>query len=204
VIACDRIAQNLQGMNEPLQSRFGWGLSVPVEVPDFDTRYAILQEKAKQAQFDLPPDVGFYIAEQVRSNVRELEGALNRIFATARISTQPITLESAQADLQDLLRSYRPTLTLGCIQQTVAAYFNISTEELTSRRRQRIYTRPRQIAISLAKELTQHSLPEIGEAFGGRDHTTVLHSCKTVNKLKVEDTQVRADYQSLLDQLASG
>lgn len=195
--------QTIAGLEDRLKSRFSWGLTVNVTPPDFETRVAILMAKAHYAHIHLPTEVSQFIANHVQSNVRELEGALHRLVATARFMQQTITLESAQTALQDLLYFHRQLVTLNGIQEAVAEYFKISMADLSSRKRHRLITRPRQIAMYLSKELTQHSLPEIGKAFGGRDHTTVMYSCKTIAKLKTADYQLNQDYTNLLHMLST-
>jgi len=205
ILTCDRPPHQLNDFDERLKSRLGWGLAVGVNPPDFDTRLAILTAKTLQSGIKIPMDVLNFIAAQIESNVRELEGALHRLVAMARFLHESITLESAQAALNDLVtikkKEYR-AITLSSIQQEVADYYQIPVTALCSRQRHRLIARPRQIAMALSKELTQHSLPEIGSAFGGRDHTTVLHSCRTVTKLKVDDTKINQDYLNLLKRLS--
>lgn len=202
IITCDRPPQQIKGLNERLQSRLGSGLCLDVHPPDFTTRLAIVQRKAQETQLQLPYEVGHFIADRIRSNVRELEGALHRILATARFLHETITVDTAKKALQDLFNVEQEVLTLEKIQELVADYFKVSVDDLQSRRRQRVITRPRQIAMSLSKEFTDHSLPEIGKAFGGRDHSTVIHSCKTVTKLIAEDAQLKADYANLVKTLS--
>ncbi|ALG66558.1 chromosomal replication initiator protein DnaA [Beggiatoa leptomitoformis] len=203
IFTCDRPPQNLQGIEERLKSRFSCGLAVAVEQPDLETRVAIIHAKARLAQTVLPEEVAYFIAYHIQSNVRELEGALHRIIATARFTNAVITLENVQETLKDLLSHAQSALiTLAIIQKTVADYFRVPVSTMRSRQRTRQIARPRQIAMSLAKELTQHSLPEIGDAFGGRDHSTVLYSCRTVAKLKTADQQIQQDYSHLLKRLS--
>ncbi|EIJ42037.1 chromosomal replication initiator protein DnaA [Beggiatoa alba B18LD] len=202
IFTSDRPPQNLQGIEERLKSRFSCGLAVAVEQPDLETRVAILHSKAQIAQTRLPEEVAYFMAQHIQSNVRELEGALHRIIATARFTNSPITLTSAQETLKDLINQTQSHLiTLAAIQKIVADYFRVPVSTMRSRQRSRQIARPRQIAMSLAKELTQHSLPEIGDAFGGRDHSTVLYSYRTVAKLKTADSQVQRDYSHLLERL---
>jgi chromosomal replication initiator protein len=203
VLTCDRLPQQLEGVDERLKSRFGWGLAVTVAQPDLETRLAILMAKAALAQIALPHDVGYFIAKHIHANVRELEGALHRLIMTAKVMHQNITLENTKMALKDLITFQMPALSLDLIQKAVAEYFKISLSDLCSRGRKRTIARPRQIAMTLSKELTQHSLPEIGSAFGGRDHTTVIYSCKTISKLKNADQQLSEDYSNLLKRLSA-
>ena len=200
VLTCDRYPKDVDGIDDRLKSRFTWGLSVAVEPPDLETRVAILQSKAEQNKVKLPEEVAFFVGQRIRSNVRELEGALHRLSAGARLKGEPLTLEFARATLKDMLAAYERMVTIENIKRTVAAYYNIRVTDLSSPRRTRSLARPRQVAMSLAKELTQHSLPEIGEAFG-KDHTTVLHACRKVKELRAEDIKIREDYENLLRQL---
>jgi chromosomal replication initiator protein len=198
VLTCDRYPKEVDGLEERLKSRFGWGLTVSIEPPELETSVAILMSKAATAHIDLPDEVAFFIAQRNRSNVRELEGALRRIIATAAFTGQSITLDFAKDALKDLLALQERLVTIDNIQKTVAEYFKIRIADLLSKSRRRSVTRPRQIAMSLAKELTTHSLPEIGDAFGGRDHTTVLHACRRIKELRESENRVREDYQNLL------
>jgi chromosomal replication initiator protein len=197
ILTCDRYPKEVDGLEERLKSRFGWGLTIAIEPPELETRVAILQKKAEQAGIDLPSEVAFFIAQRLRSNVRELEGALRRVMANAQFTGQPITLDFAKEALRDLLALQDKLVTIDNIQKTVAEYFKIRISDLLSARRSRSITRPRQIAMALAKELTNHSLPEIGDAFGGRDHTTVLHACRKVAELRDSDQQIDMDYTNL-------
>ncbi|MGI9305579.1 MAG: chromosomal replication initiator protein DnaA [Gammaproteobacteria bacterium] len=203
ILTCDRFPKEVDGLEERLQSRFGWGLTQAVEPPELETRVAILQNKAELAQIELPSEVAFFIAKRIRSNVRELEGALRRVIANARFTDRPIDLEFAQEALKDLLAVQDKLVTIDNIQKTVAEYFKIRVSDLVSARRSRSVTRPRQIAMSLAKELTSHSLPEIGDAFGGRDHTTVLHACRKIAELCDSDARLNEDYINLSRTLSS-
>jgi chromosomal replication initiator protein len=203
VLTCDRYPKEVTGLEERLKSRFGWGLTVAIEPPEMETCAAILMSKAAAENVELPEEVAFFIAQRIRSNVRELEGALRRVMANAAFTGRPITLDFAREALRDLLALQEKLVTIENIQRTVAEYFKIRVADLLSKRRSRSITRPRQIAMCLAKELTNHSLPEIGDAFGGRDHTTVLHACRRVQLLRDEETRVREDYQNLLRTLAS-
>ena len=203
VLTCDRYPKEVDGLEERLKSRFGWGLTVAVEPPELETSVAILMSKATAEGVELPEEVAFFMAQRIRSNVRELEGALRRVMATSAFTGAPITLEFAKEALRDLIALQDKLITIENIQKTVAEYFKIRIADLHSKRRSRSITRPRQIAMSLAKELTSHSLPEIGDAFGGRDHTTVLHACRRVALLRQEERRVREDYQNLLRTLST-
>jgi chromosomal replication initiator protein len=199
ILTCDRYPKELDGLEERLKSRFSWGLSVAVEPPELETRVAILISKAEQRhQLTLPQEVAFFIAKRIRSNVRDLEGALAQLTARAQFTGEAINIEFTKQTLQDMLTVHDRLVTLDNIKQTVAAYYKIRVADLLSRKRSRTIARPRQIAMSLAKELTNHSLPEIGDAFGGRDHTTVLHGCRTIESLRTSNTRVNEDYLNLL------
>ena len=198
ILTSDRYPKEIPGLEERLKSRFGWGLSVAIEPPELETSVAILISKAQDAGMDLPEEVAFFIAKRIRSNVRELEGALRRILANARFTGQPITLDFAREALKDLLNLQARLVTIENIQKTVADYFKLRLSDLLSEKRSRSLARPRQIAMTLARELTQLSLPEIGQAFGGRDHTTVMHACQRVQDLQEADTRVREDYSNLV------
>jgi len=202
VLTCDKYPKELHGLDERLKTRFAWGLSVPVEPPDLETRVAILLSKAEQQGLRLKEDVAFLIARRVRSNVRELEGALNRLAASARLSGIEVTTEFATDSLRDMFQVYDRAVTLENIKREVAGYFNIRQNDLSSPRRLRSLARPRQIAMALAKELTLHSYTEIGEAFD-KDHTTVLHAYKKVAELRESDVRVREDYANLLRKLTT-
>jgi chromosomal replication initiator protein len=197
ILTCDRYPKEVHGLEERLKSRFGWGLTVAIEPPELETRVAILVNKASQANVELPNDVAFFIAKRIHSNVRELEGALRRVIASARFTGRSIDLKFAKEALRDLLALQDKLVSIDNIQKTVAGYYKIRVADLLSARRTRSITRPRQIAMALAKELTSHSLPEIGEAFGGRDHTTVLHACRKINELKESDGRIAEDYSNL-------
>lgn len=197
VLTCDRYPKEVSGVEERLKSRFGWGLTVAIEPPELETRVAILLRKAQQAGVQLPDEVAFFIGKRFRSNVRELEGALHRVVANAHFLGSPITLEFAKDALRDLLALQDRLITLDSIQKTVAEYYKIRVSDLLSKRRNRSIARPRQVAMALAKELTNHSLPEIGDAFGGRDHTTVIHACRKIAELKTSDTRIQEDYANL-------
>jgi len=198
ILTCDRYPKEVSGLEERLKSRFGWGLTVAIEPPELETRAAILKGKALQNNVDLPDDVAFFIAKRIRSNVRELEGALRRVMANAHFTNQAITLEFTREALKDLLALQDRLITIENIQKTVAEYYKLRVHDLLSVRRSRSVARPRQVAMSLAKELTNHSLPEIGDAFGGRDHTTVLHANRKIAELRETDARIREDYLRLL------
>jgi chromosomal replication initiator protein len=197
ILTCDRYPKEVNGLEERLKSRFGWGLTVAIEPPELETSVAILMSKAAAEGHFLPDEVAFFIAKRIRSNVRELEGALRRVIANSRFTGQPVTLDFTKEALRDLLAAQDRLVTISNIQKTVAEYFKIRVADLLSKRRNRSITRPRQIAMALAKELTTHSLPEIGDAFGGRDHTTVLHACRRVKLLRDTETRVLEDYNNL-------
>jgi chromosomal replication initiator protein len=198
ILTCDRYPKEVDGLEERLKSRFGWGLTVAIEPPELETCVAILMSKAAMTQVDLPEEVAFFIAKRIRSNVRELEGALRRVVATSNFTGRPITLEFAKEALRDLLALQEKLVTIENIQKTVAEYYKIRIADLLSKRRSRSIARPRQVAMALAKELTNHSLPEIGDAFGGRDHTTVLHACRRVKELRETERRIGEDYLNLL------
>ena len=198
VLTCDRYPKEVEGLEERLKSRFGWGLTVAIEPPELETCVAILITKARHAGIALPDDVAFFVAKRIRSNVRELEGALRRIVANSQFTGQPITVEFAREALKDLIALQEKLVTIENIQRTVAEYYKIRVAELLSKRRSRSVARPRQVAMALARELTTHSLPEIGDAFGGRDHTTVLHACDRIRELRESERRVAEDYSNLL------
>jgi len=202
ILTCDRYPKEVEGLEERLKSRFGWGLTAAIEPPELETSVAILISKAEAAGVVLPEEVAFFVAKRIRSNVRELEGALRRIVANARFTNSPITVDFAKEALRDLLNLAARTVSVEGIQKTVAEYYKIRVGDLLSPRRSRSVARPRQVAMSLAKELTTHSLPEIGDAFGGRDHTTVLHACKRIKELRDVEQRVQEDYSNLLRILA--
>jgi chromosomal replication initiator protein len=202
ILTCDRYPKEVDGLEERLKSRFGWGLTVAIEPPELETCVAILMSKAAMSQVDLPEDVAFFVAKRIRSNVRELEGALRRVVATSNFTGRPITLELVKEALRDLLALQEKLVTVENIQKTVAEYYKIRIADLLSKRRSRSIARPRQVAMALAKELTNHSLPEIGDAFGGRDHTTVLHACRRVKELRETERRIGEDYMNLLRTLA--
>ncbi len=201
ILTCDRYPKEVEDLQERLKSRFGWGLTQSIEPPELETRVAIMQRKAELLQIELPSDVAFFIGKRIRSNIRELEGALRRVIANAQFTGSAITLDFAKEALHDLLALQDKLVTIDNIQKTVAEFFKIRVSDLLSARRSRSITRPRQIAMSLAKELTNHSLPEIGDAFGGRDHTTVLHACRKIKSLRESDSRINDDYINLLRNL---
>lgn len=198
VLTCDRYPKEIKGLEERLQSRFGWGLTVAIEPPELETRVAILMAKAESVNVDLPNDVAFFIANHIKSNVRELEGALKRVIANAHFTNSPITVDFTRNALKDLLTLQAKLVSIDNIQRVVAEYYKIKVADLLSKRRSRSIARPRQTAMSLAKELTNHSLPEIGDAFGGRDHTTVLHACRKIKDLLKTDLDLQEDWKNLL------
>lgn len=203
ILTCDRYPKEVNGLEERLKSRFGWGLTVAIQPPELETCVAILMSKAAAEGAELPEDVAFFIARLSRSNVRELEGALRRVLANARFLGQPISMELTREALADLLALQDKLVTLENIQRVVAEYFKIRVADLLSKRRSRSIARPRQIAMTLAKELTRHSLPEIGDAFGGRDHTTVIHAVNRIKELRSSEVRVAEDYNNLLRTLTS-
>jgi len=203
ILTCDRYPKEVDGLEERLKSRFGWGLTVAIEPPELETRVAILHRKAEQAGVDLPDEVAFFIAKRIRSNVRELEGALRRVVANAHFTGRAITLEFAHEALRDLISMQDKLITVENIQKTVAEYYKVRVADLLSKRRSRSIARPRQLAMVVAKELTSHSLPEIGDAFGGRDHTTVLHACRKIAELRETDARVKEDYSNVIRILTS-
>ena len=198
ILTCDRYPKEIDGLEERLKSRFGWGLPVCIEPPELETRVAILQKKAEEFGIELPSEVAFFIAKRIRSNIRELEGSLRRVMATANFTGKPVTLEFAKETLRDLIALHDRLITIENIQKTVAEYYKIRISDLHSNSRSRSITRPRQLAMALSKELTNHSLPEIGNAFGGRDHTTILHGCRKIAELRESDTKIDEDYTNLL------
>ncbi len=197
VMSCDRYPKEVNGLEERLKSRFGWGLTVAIDPPELETRVAIINKKAGRSHIILPDEVSFFIAKRFRSNVRELEGALNRVIANSNLTGNPITLEFVQDALKDLLLLQDKQVTLDNIQKTIAEYYKIRMSDLLSKRRNRSIARPRQMAMALSKELTNHSLPEIGDAFGGRDHTTVLHACRKISELRTKEQKIEEDYNNL-------
>ncbi len=203
IMTCDRYPKEIDGLEDRLKSRFGWGLTCSIEPPELEIRVAILKSKAEQANTDLPDEVAFFIAKRIRSNIRELEGALKRVVANARFTGKPITLELTKEALKDLLTLQDKLVTIENIQKMVADYYKMRVADLISKRRTRTVARPRQVAMSLSKELTNHSLPEIGDAFGGRDHTTVLHACRKIAELREADRRIGEDYTNLLRTLTT-
>lgn len=198
ILTCDRYPKEVEGLEERLRSRFGWGLPVCIEPPELETRVAILQKKAEEYSLEFPSEVAFFIAKRIRSNIRELEGAFRRVMATANFTRLPITLDLAKDALRDLIALQDRAVTIENIQKTVAEYYKIRSSDLLSSRRSRSITRPRQLAMALSKELTNHSLPEIGEAFGGRDHTTILHGCRKIAELRDSDAKISEDYMNMM------
>ncbi|MDI6525825.1 chromosomal replication initiator protein DnaA [Pseudomonas otitidis] len=203
ILTSDRYPKEIEGLEERLKSRFGWGLTVAVEPPELETRVAILMKKAEQAKVDLPHDAAFFIAQRIRSNVRELEGALKRVIAHAHFMGREITIELIRESLKDLLALQDKLVSIDNIQRIVVEYYKIKMSDMLSKRRSRSVARPRQVAMALSKELTNHSLPEIGDAFGGRDHTTVLHACRKIAELRESDADIREDYKNLLRTLTT-
>jgi chromosomal replication initiator protein len=203
VLTCDRYPKEVAGLEERLKSRFVWGMTAPVEPPELETRVAILMKKAEMERVALPHDVAFFIAERIRSNVRELEGALKRVVATAMFTNRPITIELVKVSLKDVIAMSDRQVGIENIQRTVADYYKIRMADMHSKKRSRSVARPRQVAMALAKELTNHSLPEIGDSFGGRDHTTVLHACRKIEELKESNREIREDYNNLIRTLTA-
>lgn len=203
ILTSDRYPKEIDGLEERLKSRFGWGLTTAVEPPDLETRVAILMKKAEQSRVVLAKDCAFFIAQRIRSNVRELEGALKRVIAHSHFTHQPISLELIRESLKDLLALQDKLISIDNIQRTVAEYYKIKIADLLSKRRSRSVARPRQVAMALAKEVTNHSLPEIGDAFGGRDHTTVLHATRKIAELCETDADISEDYKNLLRTLTT-
>lgn len=203
VLTCDRFPKEIDGIEERLKSRFSWGLTVAIDPPELETRVAIIKSKAETARMPLPNEVAFFIAERFSANVRELEGALNRVIANANMIAQPIDIELCKHALRDMLLVQGRQISLENIQKTVAEYYRIKVADLLSKKRSRSIARPRQMAMTLAKELTSHSLPEIGDAFGGRDHTTVLHACRRIAALCKSDSKTEEEYKNLSNILAS-
>lgn len=198
ILTSDRFPKEVDGLEDRLKSRFGWGLTIAVEPPEFEMRVAILMKKASEAGFALPEDVAFFIAKRLRGNVRELEGALKRVVAFAQFTQRSLSVEMVKEALKDLLALQQKMVTLENIQKTVADYFKLRVADMLSKRRTRNVARPRQVAMALAKELTHHSLPEIGDAFGGRDHTTVLHAVRKVKELRETDHRMDEDFNKLI------
>lgn len=203
ILTCDRYPKEIEGLEDRLKTRFSWGLTVAIEVPELETRVAILMSKASEVGIELPHDIAFFIAKRIRSNVRELEGALKRVIANAQFTGRAITLDFVREALKDLIAAQEKLISIENIQKTVASYYKIKMSDILSKRRSRSVARPRQVAMALAKELTNHSLPEIGDAFGGRDHTTVIHACRKIASLKEESRDIEEDYANLLRTLSS-
>jgi len=203
VLTCDRYPKEIQGLEERLESRFVWGMTAAVEPPELETRVAILLKKAEREAVYIPSDAAFFIAERVRSNVRELEGALRRVIANARFAGRPISIDQVKSALRDLIAIQARQVGIDNIQKTVADYYKLRMSDLLSKKRNRSLARPRQVAMALSKELTNHSLPEIGDAFGGRDHTTVLHACRKVEELREMNPEIKDDYRNLRRMLTS-
>lgn len=203
ILTCDRFPKEINGLEERLKSRFGWGLTVAVEPPELETRVAILMKKADQVNIDLPHDAAFFIAQRIRANVRDLEGALKRVIASANFTGRAIDVDLVREALKDLLALQDKQVGIDNIQRVVCEYYKIKMHDMVSKRRSRSVARPRQVAMALAKELTNHSLPEIGDAFGGRDHTTVLHACRKIKELQEETADIREDMQNLLRSLTT-
>jgi len=203
ILTSDRYPKEIDGVEDRLKSRFGWGLTIAIEPPELETRVAILMRKAAENNIQLPNEVAFFIAKRLRSNVRELEGALNRVIANANFTGRPITIDFVREALRDLLALQEKLVTVDNIQKTVADYYKIKVSDILSKRRSRSVARPRQVAMALSKELTNHSLPELGNLFGGRDHTTVLHACRKIEQLKEESHDIKEDYKNLIRTLSS-
>ena len=197
ILTCDKYPKEIDGLEERLKSRLGWGLPVIIEPPELETRAAVLLKKAESLGIHLPNDCAFYIAQRIRSNIRELEGALKRVAANSKFSNKEIDIPFVKESLKDLFVISAKMVSIDNIQKTVAEYYNIKLSDLLSKRRSRSITRPRQLAMALTKELTNHSLPEIGESFNGRDHTTVLHACSKIKELRKELPSLEEDYRNL-------
>ena len=203
ILTCDRYPKEISGLEERLKSRLGWGLPVVIDPPELETRVAILLSKSEEMGIELPQDSAFYIAQKIRSNVRELEGSLKRVGANSKFTNRPIDVNLIKESLKDLLAIQARQVSIDNIQKTVSDYYNIKLSDLLSSKRNRSLARPRQLSMSLAKELTNHSLPEIGESFGGRDHTTVLHACRRILALREEDSGIEEDYKKLVRALTA-
>ena len=202
IMTCDRYPREVEGLEPRLKSRLAWGLSVAIDPPDFETRAAIVLAKAQERGAHIPDEVAFLLAKKMRSNVRDLEGALNTLAARANFTGRTISIEFAQETLRDLLRAQQQAIGIPNIQKTVADYYGLQVKDLLSKRRTRSLARPRQVAMAMTKELTEHSLPEIGDAFGGRDHTTVLHACRQIRTLMETDGKLREDWDKLIRKLS--
>jgi chromosomal replication initiator protein len=198
ILTCDRYPKEIDGLEDRLKSRLGWGLPVVIEPPELETRVAILLGKAQSMNQELNEESAFFIAQKVKSNVRELEGALKRVIANSNFTGRPISVDLIKDSLKDLLAIQARQVSVENIQKTTAEYYNIKLSDILSKRRSRSVARPRQMAMFLAKELTNYSLPEIGESFGGRDHTTVIHACKKINELRDFNLDIEEDYRKLL------
>tara|TARA_B100001769_G_scaffold149579_1_gene117277 strand:- start:2099 stop:2713 length:615 start_codon:yes stop_codon:yes gene_type:complete len=203
VLTCDKYPKEIDGLEERLKSRLGWGLPVIIDPPELETRAAVLLAKASSMGCLLPNECAIYIAQRIRSNIRELEGALKRVVANAKFTNQEIDIPLVKDALKDLFVISAKMVSIDNIQKTVAEYYNIKLSDLLSKRRSRSITRPRQLAMSLTKRLTNHSLPEIGEAFNGRDHTTVIHACNKIKELRVENSSLEEDYKNLIRSLTN-
>ena len=203
VLTCDKYPKEIDGLEERLKSRLGWGLPVVIDPPELETRAAVLLAKASSMGCHLPNECAIYIAQRIRSNIRELEGALKRVIANAKFTNQEVDIPLVKDALKDLFVISAKMVSIDNIQKTVAEYYNIKLSDLLSKRRSRSITRPRQLAMSLTKKLTNHSLPEIGEAFNGRDHTTVIHACNKIKELRVENSSLEEDYKNLIRSLTN-
>lgn len=203
ILTSDRYPKEINGVEDRLKSRFGWGLTIAINPPELETRIAILINKAQENNIRLPDEVAFFIAKRLRSNVHELEGALNRVIANANFTSRTITVDFVREALRDLFRLQEKLVTIDNIQKKVAEYYKIKVSDLLSRRRSRSVARPRQMAMAMSKKLTNHSLPEIGDAFGGRDHTTVLHACRKIEQLREENHDIKEDFSNLIQTLSS-
>ncbi len=202
IMTCDRYPREVDGLEPRLKSRLGWGLSVAIDPPDFETRAQIVLSKARERGAAIPDEVAQLIAKKMRSNVRELEGAINKLTAQAGLLGRPVTMEFAQETLRDLWRAQQQAISIANIQKAVADYYGLQLKEMLGKKRTRSLARPRQVAMALAKELTEHSLPEIGDAFDGRDHTTVLHACRQIRKLMQSDGKLHEDWDKLIRKLS--
>ncbi len=202
ILTCDRYPREVEGLEPRLKSRLGWGLSVAIDPPDFETRAQIVLAKARERGAEVPAEVAQLIAKKMRSNVRELEGAINKLVAEAGFAGRALTLEFAQETLRDLLRAQQQAISINNIQKVVADYYGLQLREMLGKKRTRSLARPRQVAMALAKELTEHSLPEIGDAFDGRDHTTVLHACRQIRHLMESDGKLHEDWEKLIRKLS--
>ncbi|MGX2950265.1 chromosomal replication initiator protein DnaA [Ursidibacter sp. B-7004-1] len=203
IVTSDVFPKNIENIEERIRSRLSWGVNAAIEPPELETRVAILMKKAEERGVQLEEEVAFFLAQKLRTNVRELEGALNRAIAWSNFTHRPITVDAVREALKDLIASYDHLITIENIQKTVAEYYNIKMADLKSKSRTRSVARPRQMAMALAKELTNHSLPEIGREFGGRDHTTVMHACKTISEMRDTDSSIQEDYTNLTRKLSS-